>query len=224
MTKQTEDNTRPSDALRQRHALSFWVDGVQYRVTFVHRIFTKPERFVSSVDIGAHLPIIKKVSRVRGFTFCSIDCMGGMADNGTKIWKRVAIGSAYCSASERGYDKEVGRQYALARALARVDRDLAGPALGAYLSSGKRTLLGLQLRVCPDGSHDLTDLHEIVAEAHEWRDRDKPKPQFGLLDRPIDMSRVKTDYVRERLTLDEAIHESAEVGRNFRSAQEKVDK
>lgn len=78
--------------------------------------------------------------------------------------KRLLIDApAICSASD-AFSYEFARQAALARVLFRLDVSLAGPLLGAYMASGKRTLLDLSHVRLDENGRVFSNLRELV----EW--------------------------------------------------------
>lgn len=114
------------------------VDGVEYLLGFKH--------------LNGDLHASRGTSAIQGVRFSHakrvVQCL---------VWKRlptlgvdnkptrvaVVQTAAICSASEPINDPEFGRQLALARALAKLPREVAGPLLGAYLNSAPRKLVNL---------------------------------------------------------------------------------
>lgn len=101
-----------------------------------------------------------KARKALGTTRCLIEML---EEAPIQRWVQVAVGDAVCSASEpRGYQKEVGRQYALARAIAHLPRPMARQLFGVYMQTGHRQLVDLDVKAA-DGTHVPTTLRDLVS-------------------------------------------------------------
>lgn len=136
------------------------VDGQDYRLIFKHEREYAQLPDIQRARDGSTRTIRRKVpivfySQPDQPPVQAVTRVAVVRGHGTSAHVLVQ-GRADCAATEpKGFDKEYGRQAALARALVQLPRRLAGPVLGAYMASGKRAALPLAIKV----NVHTTDLH-----------------------------------------------------------------
>jgi hypothetical protein len=129
-----------------------------YRIRFAHNtpVAPKGERPPTITVVGA---AGISAQRAIGTTACHLMLLAPLAAGEAPLRSALAA----CSASERGYSKEFGRQLALARAIVDLPVDLARRLLGAYMASASRELVDLSgARVGPYPRGLIRSLHDVV--------------------------------------------------------------
>ena len=135
------------------------VDGVEWRLRFTRKVNGRMVEkeikgqlrrvFVNEVHDG-----------IWGYTECRVEArlkqqLGGGSE--TSMWvPQGEIGRTKCGRSEKGFDAETGRQYALVRAMVGRNPKLVAALVTEYIKSGRRGLC-LDLR-----RHGLKTLYQAA--------------------------------------------------------------
>lgn len=152
------------------------VDGTRWRLRFLH-YFAKP---------GQH----GKKGR-KGTTTCFVERweVRGIGGDGsiagaymmTSGWVPEASGMAVCGRSERGYDKEIGRQFSLIRALRserpELSKEVKSALVTAYIHSAKDRRVCADVLAQPVKLGEARVWHNLYEPVFSDKPFDKPKEQ-----------------------------------------------